>query len=353
MPDPSSSPSPGEVSAEQIADVLAVAYGWSNARVEIIPLGTETDNATADTEQGRVFVKAYPASADPSVMEGRVALMELGRASGSPFPAVYPDRDGRLIARHGGVALSVWAWVDASSLESPYTAAHSRQIGVALGRLHTALSACPADLYKPNRNRWWETRPGDMMQEGNRLLELIDALPEPSEDDKRRREQIAERIAQVKGLPSLQAALPKRPHEQVVHFDATGANLLWDAKDELAAIIDLQARVALPTWELGRVLYEPFTVVESDGWRQAAVEGVLAYAQEVPVGRREELTYCARMALLHNLTSWFGVNSLYGEKKLPGAAIYARFWDLRAQAAERMLRDLADIEEELQTALAS
>ncbi|MGP3950899.1 hypothetical protein [Streptomyces sp. 7N604] len=30
---------------------------------------------------------------------------------------------------------------------------------------------------------------------GERLLELIDAVPEPSEDDLRRREQAAERIA--------------------------------------------------------------------------------------------------------------------------------------------------------------
>ena len=45
----SSSPSPGEVCAEQIAEVLAARYGLPGARVEIIPLGVETDNAVADT----------------------------------------------------------------------------------------------------------------------------------------------------------------------------------------------------------------------------------------------------------------------------------------------------------------
>ncbi|EFL28896.1 hypothetical protein SSOG_08610 [Streptomyces himastatinicus ATCC 53653] len=56
--------------------------------MEILPLGTETDNAVADTGQGRAFVKAYPRSADLVVREGRISLMELGRAAGSPFPAV-------------------------------------------------------------------------------------------------------------------------------------------------------------------------------------------------------------------------------------------------------------------------
>lgn len=52
MPDPSSSP--GEVCAEQIAEVLAARYGLPGARVEIIPLGVETDKAVAETERGRV-----------------------------------------------------------------------------------------------------------------------------------------------------------------------------------------------------------------------------------------------------------------------------------------------------------
>lgn len=352
MPDLSSSPSPGEVSAEQISVVLVERYGLVDARVEVVPLGTETDNAVADTGRGRVFVKAYPARADLGVMEGRITLMELGRAAGSQFPAVHPDRDGALIARHGGVALSVWDWVDAASLETPYTAAHSRQIGTALGRLHTALATCPVSSYKPNKNRWWESSAGDLTARGERLLELIDAVPELSEDDLRRREQVAERIAQLRGLAAVQAGLPAGPREQVVHFDATGANLLWDAKEDLAAIIDLQARVAFPTWELGRVLFEPFTVAESPEWRATAVAGVLAYAQEVPTEARGELVYCARMALLHNLTSWFGMDALYGERLLPGRAIYARFWDLRAQAATRMLAALDEIEAELRAALA-
>jgi Ser/Thr protein kinase RdoA (MazF antagonist) len=352
VPDLSSSPSPGEVSAEQIAAVLAEWYGLAGARVEIIPLGTETDNATADTERGRLFVKAYPAAANLEVMTGRIALMELGRAAGSPFPAVHPDRDGALITRHDGVALSVWDWVDAASLETPYTAAHSRQIGTVLGRLHTALATCPTSSYKLNKNRWWEASAEDLTTRGQRLLELVDAIVEPSEDDLRRREQVAERIAQLEGLAEVQAGLPAAPREQVVHFDATGANLLWDAKEDLAAVIDLQARIAFPTWELGRVLYEPFTVAESTDWRATAVEGVLAYAQEVPAEAHGELVYCARMALLHNLTSWFGVDTLYGDKQLPGRSIYARFWDLRAQAAARMLTELDAIEDELKAALA-
>ena len=306
VPGLSSSPSPGEVSVEQITDVLTKQYGLPDARVEIIPLGTETDNATADTARGRVFVKAYPVGADLGGMEGRISLMELGRVAGSPFPAVHPDRDGALISRHKGVALSVWDWVDAASLQTPYSAVHSTQIGTGLGRLHTALATCPSSAYKANRNRWWETRAEDLVADGQRLLELIDAVPEPSGDDMRRRVQVEQRIAQVKDIAKVQAGLPDRPREQVVHFDATGANLLWDTKDTLSAIIDLQARVAFPTWELGRVLYEPFTVAESDTWRQTAVEGVLSYAQEVPVEARAELPYAARMALLHNLTSCSG-----------------------------------------------
>ena len=46
------------------------------------------------------------------------------------------------------------------------------------------------------------------------------------------------------------------------------------------------------------------------------------------------------------------MNALYGEKRLSGAAIYARFWDLRAQAAGRMLDQLPQIEAELAESLA-
>ncbi|WTW95373.1 phosphotransferase [Streptomycetaceae bacterium NBC_01309] len=349
----SASPSPGEVTAEQITTLLAERYDLPGARVEIIPLGTETDNAIADTEQGRRFVKAYPRAADLEVMDGRITLMEMGRRAGSPFPAVHRDRDGARISRLGDVSLSVWDWVDAASLETPYTPAHGRQIGMALGRLHTALAEVPNAAYKPNKNRWWGASPSELAARGQQLLALVDAVPEPSDDDRLRREQIAERIGQLGGLAAVQAGLPAAPREQVVHFDATGANLLWDAKDELAAIIDLQARVAFPTWELGRVLYEPFTVAESSDWREAAIAGVLAYADEAPAGARHELPYVARMACLHNLTSWFGVDVLYGNAQLPGRQIYARFWDLRARAAGLMLPVLDEIEAELRDALAS
>lgn len=350
MPDPSSSPSPGEVSAEQIAEVLAARYSLPGARVEIIPLGVETDNAIADTPRGRVFVKAYPRAADLEVMAGRIELMQRGRAAGSPIPAVHPDVDGTLITRHDGVALSVWDWADAASLEKPFTAAHTRQIGTALGRLHTALAEIPASSYKASKNRWWEAQAEALAARGHELLALIEQVAQPSEEDLRRREQVLTRISQVKDVAALQAPLPASPREQVVHFDFTGANLLWDAKEDLAAVIDLQARTAFPTWELGRVLYEPHTVVESETWREAAVEGVVAYAAEVPHEALAELPYAARMALLHNLTSFFGIDALY-EKNWPGLGIYARFWDLRARAAERMLPVLDEIETELAQAL--
>ncbi|MGW7514128.1 phosphotransferase [Streptomyces sp. NPDC054796] len=353
MSDTPSSPSPGEVSAEQIAEVLAARYRLPGARVEIIPLGVETDNAVADTSRGRVFVKAYPVRADLEVMAGRIELMRRGRAAGSPIPAAHPDVDGALITRHEGVALSVWDWVDAASLEKPFTAAHGRQIGTALGRLHTALADCPTGRYKANKNRWWEASGEALAARGHELLALIEQVAEPTEEDLRRREQVVTRIAQVKDVAALQAPLPPAPREQVVHFDFTGANLLWDAKGDgevLAAVIDLQARTAFPTWELGRILYEPHTVVESDAWRRTAVEGVLAYAAEVPREARAELPFAARMALLHNLTSFFGIDALY-EKHWPGAGIYARFWDLRARAAERMLPVLEEIEAELAEAL--
>ncbi|WP_369394868.1 hypothetical protein AB5J72_50890 [Streptomyces sp. CG1] len=72
----------------------------------------------------------------------------------------------------------------------------------------------------------------------------------------------------------------------------------------------------------------------------------------MPADARPELVYCARMALLHNLTSWFVVDALYGDNQLPGRSIYARFWDLQAQAADRMLAELDQIGDELRTILA-
>lgn len=347
MPSSSSSPSPGEVSAEQVVEVLAEEYGLRGASVAVIPLGTETDNFSAETERGRLFVKAYPRRAKLGVMAGRIAVSELGRAAGSPFPAVHVDLRGRSVAQHGGVAVSLWDWVDGASLELPYTPAHGEQIGDALGRLHHALADHPRDGFKANTNRWWSHRADALQERGRELLALVDAVEEPDEDDLARRAEVEERIVQLGALAELQAGLPESPREQVVHFDATGANLLWDRKDRLVGVIDIQARVAFPTWELGRVAFEPFTVAESPDWRRSAVAAVEAYAEHVPAEVRPELVYAARMALLHNLTSWFGVDALYGENQLPGRGIYARFWHLRAVAAGRMLAELADVEAEL------
>ncbi|MER8104563.1 phosphotransferase [Kitasatospora sp. NPDC094016] len=347
MPSPSSSPSPGEVSAEQVAEVLAEAYGLRDAAVTVIPLGTETDNFAAETERGPLFVKAYPRRANLDVMAGRIAVSELGREAGSPFPGVHADLRGRSIARHGEVAVSLWDWVDGASLELPYTPAHGEQIGDALGRLHNALAGHPQEGFKENTNHWWSHRAGVLQERGRELLALIDAVVEPDGDDLARRAEVEERIAQLDALGTLQAELPASPREQIVHFDATGANLLWNSKDELVGVIDIQARIAFPTWELGRVAFEPFTVAESSDWRRSATAAVAAYAEHVPAETRPELVYAARMALLHNLTSWFGVDALYGENQLQGRGIYARFWHLRTVAARRMLAELPAIEAEL------
>ncbi|MFE7561078.1 phosphotransferase enzyme family protein [Kitasatospora sp. NPDC057500] len=351
MPSSSSSPSPGEVSAEQITDALAEQYGLHDASVTVIPLGTETDNFAAETERGRLFVKAYPRRAKLDVMAGRITVSELGRSAGSPFPAMHPDLGGRSIARHGEVAASLWDWVDGASLELPYTPVHGEQIGDALGRLHNVLADHPREGFKANTNHWWSHR-GDALQDrGRELLALIDAAPEQDADDLARRTEVEERIAQLGSLAELQAGLPQSPREQIVHFDATGANLLWDSRDQLVGVIDIQARIAFPTWELGRAAFEPFTVAESPDWRKSAVAAVTAYAEHVPAEVRPELVYAARMALLHNLTSWFGVDALYGENQLPGRGIYERFWHLRTVAARRMLAELADIEAELADAV--
>ncbi|MET8699146.1 phosphotransferase [Kitasatospora sp. NPDC004723] len=335
------------MSAEQITEVLAEAYGLRDASVTVIPLGTETDNFAADTERGRLFVKAYPRRANLDVMAGRVTVSELGRAAGSPFPAVHADLWGRSVARHGEVAISLWDWVDGASLELPYTPAHGGQIGDALGRLHNTLAGHPQAGFKANTNHWWSHRADVLQERGRDLLARIDAVADPDEDDPARRAEVEERISQLDALGELQAGLPKSPREQIVHFDATGANLLWNSKDELVGVIDIQARIAFPTWELGRVAFEPFTVAESADWRASAAAAVAAYAEHVPAEVRPELVYAARMALLHNLTSWFGADALYGESRLPGRGIYARFWHLRTVAARRMLAELPAIEAEL------
>lgn len=128
-------------------------------------------------------------------MAGRIELMRRGRAAGSPISAVHPDVDGALITRHDGVVLSVWDWADAASLEEPFTAAHTPQIGTALGRrLHAALAEAPASRYKEHEPLVGGAAEA-LAARGHELLALIDQVAEPSEEDLRRREQVAARIA--------------------------------------------------------------------------------------------------------------------------------------------------------------
>jgi Ser/Thr protein kinase RdoA (MazF antagonist) len=349
-PSPSSAPSlvPGELAAARIVPVLADSYGLRVLGISSVPLGLETVNFSARTDQGSVFVKAYPHEADLVAAERRIGLSQLLRTADIPFPVAHRSRQGRYIARRHGIALSVWDWVDGASLPAPYTPAQAARIGTVLGRLHVALAGHPRESFEEHATRWWAWPTAQLRARGRELLARIEAMADPDEEDKVRHHQIEQRIDELGQLDALQAGLPTGLRQQLVHSDATRANMLWRGPDHLVGLLDPSIKVAFPTWELGRAAYELLTVAQSAKWPEVAAAAVAAYTEQVPSAWRPELVYAPRLALLHNLGTWWGVEALY-EQRLTRRLrrILAWKWQLRFTAAHRMLHKLNTLEGQL------
>ncbi|PCG87175.1 aminoglycoside phosphotransferase [Streptomyces sp. WZ.A104] len=329
-----------------LASVLAGAYALPAVALERLPIGQVTVNYRAQAGDEVLFVKQYQDGADLAAEQEAVDQAALAGTHQVPVARVRRSTDGRSIVQQDRVAVSVWEWVSGTVVDDGLSPAQQRAAGAALGRIHVAFADHPAGERPSSKLDKWMHPDIDKLEATTvKLLGIAGERAQRDAFDEEALRTLAERRAVLHRIPELLAGLPQLTC-QVLHGDYSAVNLLFDG-DTLAAVLDfLPPDPFLVAYELGRIAFDPRTVVLNDDWITAGVNLVAAYLDTNPHLPAADVTACARVALLQLMTSLYGVKQHYLKPGLLQDDL-DQFWLLRHAAAQRLLENLADVETEL------
>ncbi|MCM2431089.1 phosphotransferase enzyme family protein [Streptomyces sp. RKAG337] len=329
--------------------VLASAYGLHGAVLERLPVGQVTVNYRAHVGNGDqvLFVKHYQGSeSDLGAEQAAVDQTQLAGLHQVPVASVRPSVNGDTVVRQDGIAVSVWEWVPGTVVEDGLNPAQQRAAGTTLGRIHTAFADHPAGSGPSAKLEKWLRPDIDKLEAtAVKLLGIAGERAQRDAFDEQALRTLAERRAVLHRIPELLDGLPPLT-TQVLHGDYSAVNLLFQG-DELTAVLDfLPPDPFLVAYELGRIAFDPRTVVLDEGWIAAGVNLVGAYLETNPLVPAADVTACARVALLQLMTSLYGVKQHYLKPGLLQEDL-DQFWLLRHAAAQRLLAGLGEVESAL------
>ncbi|MEU7576740.1 phosphotransferase [Streptomyces sp. NPDC041068] len=327
---------------EILPKVLSDRYGIDLASAELVPIGTAAINRRATlTDSRRIFVQQYRTTDDLERARAAWVMSEFCRTVRVPTPQVWRNRDGEILTCVDGMGWVVTDEVPGRVAAEPLTVPRAQHIGLLLGRIHRTLASYPA----PARIRQarWRTAPLDrVLADTDTVLERAVAQGEPRlhqlrGDLKQRRVDVQTHA------PRLRAGLPELLVAQAGHADFSHTNLLAQG-DLITAVLDFQAEICLPAWELGRAAFAPHTVANSPAWPQSALRMIESYRVENPHLPLSDVRASARIALLYMLFSLDGATA--AECGLSGGAEadLRRHWAERQVAIRRLLDELDDLE---------
>src|SRR5262249_52688548 len=146
-----------------------------------------------------------------------------------------------------------------------------------LGRIHRAFADHPASAQPAPEVQGWLAPDLNAIQTMiDKLRRIIADRSEPDDFDRLAEQTLSERREQLRHAPDLLAGLPELT-TQVLHGDYSAMNLLFD-KDHIAAVLDFGSPVPfLLAFELGRIAFDPRTVVLDKDWITSATTLVQAY----------------------------------------------------------------------------
>ncbi len=335
-------------STTRISEILAEAYGLTGVWLRRLD-GQVSVNYQARRPDGQVvFVKHYVDDADLAAAPGVIAQTRLAGQHGVPVATVVPSSVGEPITRQGDIAVSVWEWMPGHTVEDGLNPAQRTAAGRTLGRIHAAFADHPGSTSpSPKAERWPHPDLTERHATIDQLLTLVEERTEPDAFDRQAAVTLTERRAQLDRLPALLAELPPL-HTQLLHGDYGPKNLHFDG-DALTAVVDFgPAEPFLAAHELGRIAFDPRSVVHDADWITAGTTLVTAYLDTNPHLPAADVRACARVALLQLATSLYGIEEHYLTPALLQDDL-DQFWFLRHQAATRLLDHL----DELETALAT
>lgn len=333
-------------SAEAVIRLLRDAYGLTATGLERLPVGQGAVNYRVDCEHETVFAKAYPDGTDLDGERAGIEQSELAGRHGVQVARVRPSLDGEPIAIGPHGALSVWPWVEGTTMTGGLRPAQQHAAGAALGRIHEAFAAHPASRGPaPAVAEWMAVDLEGLRATIDHLLVVIVARGPGDDFDAQAEHTLHERRADLGQMPGLLAGLPALS-AQVLHGDYSAVNLLFTG-DDLAAVLDFRPpRSFRPAYELGRIAFDPRSVALDPDWLDAAARLVAAYLDTNPHAVAEDVRACGRVALLQLLTSLYGVKQHYLKPGLLQDDLDA-FWHLRHRTARTLLARLGDVEEAL------
>lgn len=339
MPQPNADPS----AAQQIAGVLADAYGLAGAEVDRVPAGQATINYRAEAQGRALFVKRYAANADLAAEAEAIGQTRLAGHHGVPVAEVVLSGEGEAISRHGHMALSVWEWAPGRMVEAGLSLRQQAAAGQALGRTHRAFARHPASGSPPPKlTRWLNPDLAKLEATIDRLQRIIRERTALDHFDEDAAATLTERRTMLHRVPALLDGLPPLTC-QVLHGDYSAVNLLFDG-DDLTAVLDFAPpKSFLVGYELGRIAFDPRSVSLTDDWIVSGTTLATAYLEENPHLAAADVTSCARVALIQLAVSLYGVKQHYLEPGLLQDDLDA-FWLLRHRAAQRLLHHLDETE---------
>ncbi|WP_338037017.1 phosphotransferase enzyme family protein [Nocardiopsis ganjiahuensis] len=328
-----------------VSALLRSRYALADVRLERISGGHSTQNYHAvDSSGSEVFVKVYPEGWDVRAEQHAIALTRWAGAHGVPTARLRESMDGELLACSGAVALSVWEWVPGDTVSSGFTPAEQAMVGQALGRIHAVFAHHRRSrTLSPWLEEWFSADLRETEARIDSLLGVVAGRDCRDEFDVIARSTLTDRRIMLAQVPALLAGLPRDLGTQVLHGDFTPPNLLFD-EEGLAAVIDFRPPVPyMLAFELGRIAFDPRTVVLDEGWIDSAARLLTAYLRENTEIARRDVLVCGRVILVQMLRSLYGVEQHYLNPD-PRQAALDEFWQLRHRAAGRLLENLEEVE---------
>ncbi|MFD9793781.1 phosphotransferase enzyme family protein [Streptomyces sp. NPDC059070] len=355
-PQPAPPPAPGPPAEGElitaVADTLVLAYGVHPAAITRIPQGTATDNfAVLDQDGQRHFAKVYRTRDHLDRERASVELSEYCARAGVATARATRTREHELLATHGRLAMSLWAYVPhTATAEGGLTRARWAAAGTAMGRLHMRLSTHPAAA--PHQEPG--TAVCDVAASRHRFERLIRAYEHKSwltEFETWALQAAREREAILGNVEYTLASLP-RLTVQVLHGDMAGPNVLFQ-HHEVAAMVDFRPPApGYLAWDIARLSCDPQSVLETsaENWITGYTELTLAYRDTNPKASTDDLLFSLRVGCTAMLCSAFPLSVPVERPHLVDTAMetYGR---VRHEAALLLLDRLPAFEKALRDAL--
>ncbi len=312
--------------------------------------GDEASVWRAETEHGPVCLKVLRSGRDTSDFIRRATLMEQLRRAGLPFPQLIENASGGVLTTFGSETVGIWAW-SRGTVSPIFDRVSARSAARQLAALHLELLRQPDRRFGEDGSPRWLTESAEVA--ANNCLVLLEAISRRGQlrpVDIRYQSALRERLDDLKRVDDLRQLMPSLT-SQLVHHDYTRPNLLFEHRS-VVAILDLKGHVGPPIWELGKIAFEPQTVVRSTDWLDVACAATAAYCAEHPEAAASAWS-CARAVVLYNMFSFWGPWQRYVEGIRAEQQDMDDYWLNRHATTRRLLANLHLVEDRLDRACIS